>query len=322
MARRRPARLIERILEYGVLAGSAAWSGCVMTRPAHTAPLSPPAGLAVRPVHFASESGGTIRAWLLPGVPGAGAILLLHGVGDNRTSMVGRARFLHRAGYTVLLPDFQAHGESEGPQITFGALESLDARAAVAFLRACSAGERVGVIGVSMGGAAALLGPGPLRADAFVLESVYPTIRQALDDRLGVWMGPFGGLRRFVTPLVLQGVSGELGIGEEALRPIDRVSEAGAPVLVVAGTRDAYTPLDESRDLFAHAREPREFWAVEGAGHEDLHAFAGAEYESRIGAFLGRYLRADAPGSQRIVADGADGGARQGEGERLPACGA
>ncbi len=289
-----------------------------MTRPAHTAPLSPPAGLAVRPVHFESESGGTIRAWLLPGLPGAGAILLLHGVGDNRTSMIARARFLHRDGYTVLLPDFQAHGESDGPHITFGALESLDARAAVEFLRACSAGERVGVIGVSMGGAAALLGPGPLRADAFVLESVYPTIRQALDDRLSVWMGPFGGLRRFVTPLVLQGVSSELGIGEEALRPIDRVSEAGAPVLVVAGTRDAYTPLGESRELFAQAREPREFWAVEGAGHEDLHAFAGAEYESRIGLFLRRYLRADPLAGPRNVGDG---GVLRAAGERPRACG-
>lgn len=290
MARRR-TRLIERMLEGGVLAGSVVWAGCAMTRPARTAPLALPMGLAVRAVQFPSASGSTIHAWLVPGTAGAGAIVLLHGVGDNRTSMLGRAVFLHRAGYTLLLPDFQAHGESDGRSITFGALESLDAAAAVDFLRASTGGERIGLIGVSMGGAAALLGPGPVRADAFVLESVYPTIRQALDDRLAVWLGPFGGLRRFVTPLVIQGVSGEIGIGEDALRPIDRVGQAGAPVFLLAGTRDDYTPLAEARELFSRASEPREFWPVEGAGHEDLHAFAGADYERRVGAFLERYLR-------------------------------
>ena len=182
---------------------------------------------------------------------------MLHGVGDTRSSMVGRARFLHRAGYTVLLPDFQAHGESEGARITFGALESLDAEAALAFLRTCSGGERVGMLGVSMGGAAALLGPGPLHADAYVLESVYPTIRQALEYRLGVWLGPLGTLNRVVAPLVIRGVSAEIGIGEDALRPIDHIGRGGAPIFVIAGTRDAYTPLGESRALFEQARERR-----------------------------------------------------------------
>jgi pimeloyl-ACP methyl ester carboxylesterase len=285
------SRAIERVLGWGVLAGAATLSSCVMTRPARTAPLAPPAELAVERVSFASRSGGTIRGWYLRGDPGRGAVLLLHGVGSNRGSMVERARFLHRAGYAVLLPDFQAHGESDGAHITFGSLESLDAIAALEFLRQCSGGEAVAAIGVSMGGAAALLGPGPLRVDALVLESVYPTIRQALEDRLAVWLGPLGGLNRWVAPLVIRGVSAEIGVREDALRPIDHIGVAGAPVFVLSGTRDAYTPLAEARALFAQAQGPKEFWAVEGAKHEDLHAFAGATYEKRVGAFLAKYLR-------------------------------
>jgi pimeloyl-ACP methyl ester carboxylesterase len=262
-----------------------------MTRPAHTPPLTPPADLAVSPVSFESTSGATIRAWFLRGRPGSGSVLLLHGVGSNRSSMVARARFLHRQGYSVLLPDFQAHGESTGEFITFGSRESLDAVAALAYLRACAPDERVGVIGVSMGGAAALLGPRPLDADALVLESVYPTIRQALEDRLAVWMGPLGRLNRYVAPVVLRTVSAEIGVREDALRPIDRIAQAGVPVFVLSGTRDRYTPLDEARALFQHARGPKQFWPVEGAAHEDLYAFTGGEYERRIGAFLAVQLR-------------------------------
>jgi len=274
---------------------AASLSACVMTRPARTPPLAPPSDLAVRPVSFASGSGATIRGWYLPGVRGGGAVLLLHGVGSNRSSMVGRARFLHRQGYSVLLPDFQAHGESGGDFITFGSLESFDAAAALDYLRRCSGGERVAAIGVSMGGAAALLGPGPLHVDALVLESVYPTIRQALEDRLAVWMGPLGRLNRYVAPMVLRGVSAEIGVREEALRPIDRIARAAAPLFLLSGTRDAYTPIAEARALFEQARGPKEFWPVEGARHEDLYAFTGEVYERRVGGFLAAHLRVPAP---------------------------
>ena len=288
---RRAGSAVERVVRWGVLVGAVTLAGCVMTRPAGTPPLTPPPGLAVERVSFDSRSGSTIQGWYLRGDPGKGAVLLLHGVGSNRSSMVDRARFLHRAGYTVLLPDFQAHGESDGAHITFGSLESLDANAALDFLRWCSGGESVAAIGVSMGGAAALLGPGPLQVDALVLESVYPTIRQALEDRLAVWLGPLAALNRWVAPIVIRQVSGEIGVGEEALRPIDRIGTANAPIFVLSGTRDAYTPLAEARALFARAQGPKEFWAVEGAKHEDLHAFAGAVYEQRVGAFLAKYLR-------------------------------
>src|SRR5882672_1925461 len=79
-----------------------------------------PSDLSGESVEFSSTSGATLRGWLLPGVKAGGAILLMHGVRANRSSMLGRARFLSQAGYSVLLFDFQAHGESTGKHITFG----------------------------------------------------------------------------------------------------------------------------------------------------------------------------------------------------------
>jgi hypothetical protein len=105
-------------------------AGGVLTAPAPETIGSVPAGLNGRAVEFHSDSGATIRGWLIPGQTGAGAILLMHGVRSNRLSMVNRARFLSQAGYAILLFDFQAHGESTGKHITFGSLESKDAKAA------------------------------------------------------------------------------------------------------------------------------------------------------------------------------------------------
>ena len=249
----------------------------------------PPAGLGAVPVSFASASGSQLHGWFAPGRRGAGAVLLLHGVHANRLAMVPRARFLHERGYAVLLPDFRAHGESTGDRTTFGMLESRDASAAMCLLRSLAPGERVGVIGVSLGGAAALLGPAPLSADAMVLESVYPTIYLAARNRLHAWLGPIG---RLATPALVRWLEPEVGFDADSLRPIDRIGTVRAPVFVLAGTADQYTLIAESRALYARVRSPKEFWAVEGAAHVDLHDFAPREYEDRVGTFLERNLAA------------------------------
>lgn len=133
-------------------------AGSLLSAPANRPVGNLPADLQGHAVEFPSESGATIRGWLIPGTKGnggsggssgSGAIVLLHGVRGNRRDMLERARFLARAGYSVLLIDLQAHGESTGKHITFGYLESRDAQAAVEFLR--EAGGRRQVAGVTTG---------------------------------------------------------------------------------------------------------------------------------------------------------------------------
>lgn len=268
-----------------------ALSSCILALPMRTRIGAPPVELGARAVTFPSASGATVHAWMVPGRPGAGAVLLLHGVHASRLVMRERARWLERAGYAVLLPDFQGHGETPGRRITYGLLESHDAAAALAFLRAQAPGERVGVIGVSMGGAAMLVGAGPITADALVLESVYPTITDALRDRLHVWLGPLRPLAPLATTALLKLIGPQIGVGPDSLRPIDRVARVTAPLLVASGMADRYTTIAEARALYDAACAPKAFWAVPGAGHEDLHAHARAEYERRVGAFLGQHLR-------------------------------
>lgn len=285
------ARAMSVIGQTGVwLMACAVVSSCVLARPVRSLVGDPPTALGGGSVRFPSRSGSTIHAWLVPGLPGHGSVLLLHGVGEDRRIMLARAKFLHAAGFTVLAPDFQAHGESPGPYVTFGARESLDAQASLAFLRGCARRERVGIIGVSMGGAAALLDSGPERADALVLESVYPTIRDAVTDRLHVWLGPLGGFGSALAPALLQIVGAHIGVGEQALRPIDHIAAVRAPVFMLAGTADRYTPLVETRAMYERATAPKMLWEVPGAGHEDLYAYARAEYEARVGAFLAGHL--------------------------------
>ncbi len=246
-----------------------------------------PAGLGAVEVEFPSRSGSRLRGWFVPGRPGKGAVLLLHGVHANRLAMLPRAKFLHALGYAVLMPDFRAHGESSGNHTTFGALEARDAHAAACLLHTLAPDEPVAAIGVSLGGAAALLGQKPLPVDALVLESVYPTIDQAAKNRLRAWFGPLGS---WFAPSLVRSLEPTVGVSPAELRPIDRIAEVKVPVLMAAGSADPYTPMDESKALFERLAQPKEFWAVDGAAHEDLYDYAPAEYQRRVGAFLQRTL--------------------------------
>jgi fermentation-respiration switch protein FrsA (DUF1100 family) len=197
--------------------------------------------------------------------------------------MVDRARFLYRAGYSVLLIDFQATGESKGDHITFGWKESRDVLAAINFVRHIDPTNRIAIIGSSLGGVAALLATPSLRVDALVLEEVYPTIEIATRNRMENYFGVFG---RILTPCQLNQLQWRLGVSALQLRPVDHIANVECPVLITSGEKDKNTRPFDTRMLFEHARSPKELWFVPNAGHVDLHRAVREDYESRILAFL------------------------------------
>jgi uncharacterized protein len=205
--------------------------------------------------------------------------------------MLRRARFLKQAGYAALLVDLPAHGESAGDRITFGAREAAGVEAALEYLRHELPGERVGIIGVSLGAASTVLAHPSPAPDAVILESMYPTIEEAVADRLVMRLGPLGA---GIVPLLLWQMPLRTGVSAQDLRPIQQLPSLGAPVLVVSGSEDKHTTWAETQRLFDSAIEPKELWRVEGAAHVDLHSFQPAEYERRILRFLAKHLRNEA----------------------------
>ena len=178
-------------------------------------------------------------------------------------------------------------------RITFGKNEGFDAAAAVQFVRDRLPGERIGVVGVSLGGAAALLGPTPLNVQALVLESVYPDIDAALANRLRTGLGPVAGplLTPILSPLFERLLPPILGVEPAELRPIERIGTVMAPVLLLSGSEDDRTPLAEARALFDAAPDPKRFVPVPGAAHVDLERFDAAAYWREVLPFLEKELR-------------------------------
>jgi uncharacterized protein len=201
--------------------------------------------------------------------------------------MADRARFLHDRGYHTLCIDFQAHGESPGEHITLGYLEAMDAAAGVAFLRGRYPALPVAVVGTSLGGAAALMADYGYPPEAMVVEAVFADVETAVGNRLEMRFGRLGSM---LSPLLTWQIRPMLGIDVAALSPTRAAGKVTQPVFVLFGAEDRHARPAEAKAIYEAIGGPKEIWEVDGAAHVDLHRFAGAEYEKRVGRFLARHL--------------------------------
>lgn len=248
---------------------------------------SPPLDLPIKTVSFPDKNGNEVSGWLIDGVVNKGAVLLIHGVKADRRSMLDRARFLVGSGYSVLMIDLQAHGESRGDRITFGYLESLSAIAAINFSRNNWPKKKLAIIGTSLGGASAIFASVEVKADVYILEAVYSTLRDATENRLKLRLGNFGV---FLSNFLLWQTHIQLGFYADELSPLDKISNIGAPLLLIAGEKDMRTTLENSQALYQKALSPKLLWIVPNAKHQDFYQFARADYKKKVLNFLGAYL--------------------------------
>ena len=122
--------------------------------------------------------------------------------------------------------------------------------------------------------------------DALVLESVYPTIGEAVRNRVSKRLG---ALSDVLAPALLVQLKPRLGISPSQLCPIEHVAKVDCPVLIASGDCDAHTTLPETERLFAAAREPKQLIIFEGAAHDDLLAHDRERY-GEIVSFLNACL--------------------------------
>ena len=246
-------------------------------------------GLPYERVSFKSLDGLNLAGWLVPG--GRAAVVLAHGHDASKGEILDQAGYLNRAGYAVLLFDFRASGESEGTASTLGYYEWQDIAGAGQYLRARPELDsgRIGVLGASMGAAAAImLGPEARRFAAVVADSSFAT-GESLVGRFDRWFRlptwPFSAL----VPLAVQHY---VGLTPRQVAPIGAVGMISpTPLFIIHGALDSGIPAQDAEVLYAAAGDPKELWMIEGGSHADGHGLVKDEYERRVLGFFGRYLQ-------------------------------
>jgi pimeloyl-ACP methyl ester carboxylesterase len=245
--------------------------------------------LEYREVTFRTGDGVWLSAWFVPSRNGA-AVVLRHGAGSTRTSTLAQAGVLGRHGYGVLLVDARGHGRSHGRGMDFGWYGDPDTVAAVTFLTREPGvdPERIGVVGLSMGGEEAI---GAAAADRRIRVVVAEgaTARTAADKDAWLPGGVPGAVQRGLDAVTF-------GLAD-LLTPASSPTELRTAVNRARGTSFLLVTAGEVPDEARAAQALREVapsrvqvWHVAGAGHtrgleEDPDGWTG-----RVTGFLEDHL--------------------------------
>jgi fermentation-respiration switch protein FrsA (DUF1100 family) len=246
----------------------------------------------VETVELHSGDGLRLFAWYAePKAPNGDTVLLLHGVGDNREGMIAHAAVLLRHGFSVLIPDARAHGESEGRLATYGLKERDDLVRWVKWLHERRPPHCLYGLGESMG-AAILLDSLPVlpRLCAVVAESPFASFREIAYERIGQRLGATAWLgRTLLRPVVEFGLvwtRWRYGLDLEHAAP--EWVHGETPLLLIHGRLDNNAPLSHCQRIKRSWRGPVDLWEVDGAGHSAAITAAPAEFESRVTAHFNR----------------------------------
>ncbi len=241
-------------------------------------------------VSFRSTDGLQLDGAFIHGGNGA-TVILLHGYGRSKEQMLPQANLLNEAGYSILMFDFRASGQSEGKYITFGGREVADLEGAIRYLetRPDVDMSRVGALGFSMGGAVAILKSGDLPIKALVINSTFARFKSVIWQNFreylkGIPFFPLGYLTLFVMKI-------RTGIYYPAINPIRSLQKLKAiPLLIMHGAHDRRIPVENLFEFQRDAPWIKEFWLVRRAEHEDVYSVTKEQYEQKLLSFYRKYL--------------------------------
>ena len=225
-------------------------------------------GLRYEEARLVAEDGITLHGWFLPVEGSRFTVLVCHGNAGNISHRLDRAMLMHAKLKTdVFLFDYRGYGLSQGAPDEEGTYR--DARAAHRYLstaRGVAPGNLI-IFGESLGAAVALQLALEVPARALVLEAPFTSISDMAGSVL-----PF------------------LPVGRLLRTRYDNLAKIGGlrmPLLVLHGDRDTTVPFAQGRRLFEAAPEPKQFFPIPGAGHNDTYFIGGDPYWEAWSEFLG-----------------------------------
>jgi fermentation-respiration switch protein FrsA (DUF1100 family) len=216
-------------------------------------------GLAYEEVEFTAEDGVRLHGWFVPASGARWTVLWFHGNAGNISHRLDNLLQMHRRLQVhVFIFDYRQYGRSQGRVSEQGTY--LDARAALQTLqqRADIDPQSVVLFGRSLGSAVAVELARHATCRALILESPFTSVPDMAARVLP--LVPIGRLLR------------------TRYDSLGKIAQIAVPLLILHGDRDDVVPFEHGQRLFAAAAEPKTFYTIPGAGHNDTYLVGGEAY--------------------------------------------
>ena len=219
---------------------------------------------------FSTSNGVRLHGWFVP-AESETTLVWFHGNAGNISHRLENLLMLkHRLGINIFIFDYRGYGQSEGSPSEKGMY--LDAEAALEYLSSRPApdgGRRLVFFGRSLGAAVAVDIATRHEADALVLESPFTSVREMAGRAY-----PFLPATLLTAPL------------RSRFDSLAKIADVHTPVMVLHGDMDDIVPFEEGRKLYEAANQPKRFYTIKGAAHNDTYVIGGSDYFDALKAFI------------------------------------
>ena len=226
-------------------------------------------GLTYEDVTYRTDDGETINAWYVPASADAPVLVFCHGNAGNISHRLPNIQLLASWGISTFIFDYRGFGRSTG-EITEEGMY-LDALGAYRFLTEDQKIDpaRLVPFGRSMGGPVAVDLATRVEAPCLVVESTFTRLEDLVTS-----------------------IYPDMGLESELTMVFDaetKIEEVGCPTLFIHGDSDDIVAYRLGRALFERAKEPKQFYTIPGALHNDTFDVAGEEYFRVLTDFIRKH---------------------------------
>ena len=228
-------------------------------------------GLPLEDVWFPATDGTRLFGWYVESSGSPAVLLWCHGNAGNIINRLDNLRELYHLGLSVFLFDYRGYGRSQGRPSEEGLYQdALGAYAHVTGTRRVRP-ERIVLFGRSLGAAVAGEVASKRPVAGLILESSFPSVE---------------ALARFH----YFGLPVHWLIGAR-FNLADKLKHVSVPILVIHGDQDEIVPIHLGRQVFEAAKDPKAFYVVPGADHNNLYLVGGRAYFQRLKRIVEEVVR-------------------------------
>jgi alpha-beta hydrolase superfamily lysophospholipase len=229
------------------------------------------------------KSNKEIECWSIKTDSAKGTVILFHGFGGEKSSLLDKADIFRSFGYNIFLVDFMGSGGSEGNQTTIGSKEAEQVKTCFDYLT--KQGEKnIYLFGTSMGAVAIMkaINDYQIKPQAIIIECPFGTMYQTVCARfrsMNMPTFPMAGL------LVFWG-GVENGFWAFGHNPTEYAKNITCPALLMYGTKDEKVSKEETDAVFANLNGKKELKIFQEAGHENYLSKYKNEWTRDVEDFL------------------------------------
>lgn len=227
-------------------------------------------GMPFEEVYFPAADGKQLHGWFIPG-RGDDTIVWFHGNAGNISNRVYNIMLMNvHIGANLFIFDYRGYGLSEGKPSEKGLYS--DGEGVLEYLRSRDDidHDRLVLFGRSLGGCVVAELAMRHSAKAVIIESSFTSV---------------DAMSRYKRPAIAFFIPSRLLV-RSRFDSLSKMGRIHSPIMIVHGDKDVTVPIHMGRELFNAANEPKRFYEIKGATHDDTHMIGGKAYFNALREFI------------------------------------